>query len=66
VLTWPLIELEYETFNPFLNMGGLLVAFFAYIIQILLYFLIVGILKLFEINRGLKESNKLRLEKLEK
>jgi hypothetical protein len=47
-------------------MGGLLVAFFAYIVQILLYFLIVGILKLFEINKGLKETNKLRLEKLEK
>jgi hypothetical protein len=65
VLTWPLIELEYETFNPFLNMGGILVAFFAYITQILIYFLIFGILKLFEINKGLKERNKMRLEKLE-
>jgi hypothetical protein len=57
VLTWPLIDIEYETFNPFLNMGGLLVAFSFYLAQIILYYIIVAILRVLGINKTLNQMN---------
>jgi hypothetical protein len=31
VLSRPLMELEYETFNPILNIGGILITFLVYL-----------------------------------
>jgi hypothetical protein len=40
VLSRPLMEIEYETFNPILNIGGILITFIVYFAQIVVYFII--------------------------
>jgi hypothetical protein len=61
VLNGPLMDMDFETFNPILNMGGLFLTLILYLTQIFIFLVLKVILKLMKKNESLVKENEIRL-----